>query len=110
MQRVINFLRRRQGSPAPPIRPNELRREVVQAERQRREARRTPAAAPRVPFDEATAPRLRPPVAASQPVAAVNPVVRALQSRSGLRQAWLMTEILGPPVALRGARHEDREP
>lgn len=108
MQRVIRFLRRRRGLPAPPMRPNELRRDVVQAERQRREVRRTPAA-PRVPFDEATAPRQRPPVAAAQPVAAVNPVMRALQTRTGLRQAWLMMEILGPPVARRGSRHEDRE-
>jgi hypothetical protein len=25
-----------------------------------------------------------------------------LKSRSGLRQAWVLKEVLGPPVALRG--------
>jgi hypothetical protein len=111
MQRVIDFLRRRLGgqAPAPQIRPNELRRDVVQAERQRREARRPPAAAQRAAFDEATAPRNRPAVSPVEPVATVKPVMRALQSRSGLRQAWLMTEILGPPAALRGSRREDLE-
>lgn len=111
MRRLSDVLRRRWGSQAqpPPMRPNELRRDVVHTERQRREARRTPAAVPRVPLDEATAPRQRPPLAAAQPVAAVNPVKRALQTRSGLRQAWVLAEVLGPPVALRGSRHEDRE-
>jgi hypothetical protein len=27
-----------------------------------------------------------------------------LTSRSGLRQAWVLKEVLGPPVALRGPR------
>ncbi len=30
----------------------------------------------------------------------------ALKSRSGLRQAWVLKEVLGPPVALRGP-HDD---
>ena len=110
MRRVRDFLRRRLEiyAPAPPLRPNELRRDVVQAERQRRDSRRVPAAGPRVPFDEATAPRQRPAVAPVQPATA-NPVLRGLQTRAGLRQAWLMAEILREPVAMRRFPHEDRE-
>jgi hypothetical protein len=111
MQRLRNFLRRRRGgqASAPPLRPNELRRDLVQAERQRREATRATVVAQRAAIDEELAPRNRPRVAPTEPAVSVNPVLRALQSRSGLRQAWLMTEILGPPVALRGVPYDERE-
>ncbi len=33
-------------------------------------------------------------------------MMSALKSRSGLRQAWMLKEILGPPAALRGP-HDD---
>jgi hypothetical protein len=102
MERIREFLRRRGGRGNPPqLRPNELRRDVVQAERRRREAGRARAAAPGAIYDEATAPRQRPPVVPARPVAPAHLLLATLKTRDGLRQAWLMSEILGAPVSMR---------
>ena len=107
--RALEALRRREGWPAErPLRPNELRREAVAAERLRREALRAEAAAggSRRPAEE----RRGPPAPPDPPTPAGGDgeprVVAALASRSGLRQAWLAKEILGPPRAL-WDRHGD---
>ena len=103
--RALAAVRRRVGEPAErPPRPNELRRDAARAERLRREALRADAAAsqPRHPPEEQRGQQGR---------EAGGPAVRGddaprlvteLASRSGLRQAWLVAEILGPPRALRG--------
>ncbi len=104
-RRTLGAIQRRTGAPAAGLlRPNELRLDVVRAERLRREARRPDAIAnpPRIPPEEPQS--LRAPTAETGP-ARRNPdpsLVAALKSRSGLRQAWLVKEILGPPRALRG--------
>jgi hypothetical protein len=112
MQRLRDALR--QGRLAEPpdrqFRPNELRLDVVRAERLRRETRRTePAIGPpgrsleelreRRPQEPLPTPatRSRP---APQPIA-------ALKTRTGLRQAWLLKEILSPPLALRDRYDDD---
>jgi len=97
IRRALQALGRRRGETAErPPRPNELRREALRTrataspqrilteERQERQERREPAAA-----------------RAGRPDGEPS-LVAALRSRSGLRQAWLVTEILGPPRALRG--------
>ena len=92
-------------------RPNELRLDVVRAERLRRETRRAePAVGPparsleelreRRPQEPLPAPATRS-HPAPQPIA-------ALKTRSGLRQAWLLKEILSPPLALRDRNDHDR--
>ena len=90
--------------PGRPLRPNELRRDTARAERLRLEALRAEAATsqPGRPPEERreqrepndAPPRTRP--------AGERRLVTALMSRSGLRQAWLLKEILGPPRAVRG--------
>ncbi len=112
MQRLRAALR--QGRSAEPpnrqYRPNELRLDVVRAERLRRDSRRTePAVGPpgrsleelreRRPQEPLPAPAVRSHPASQQ--------IAALKTRSGLRQAWLLKEILGPPLALRD-RYDDR--
>ena len=101
---TLGALRHRTGAPAAgPLRPNELRLDVVGAERLRREALRADAIVnpPRVPPEEPQSRRA--PTAETGPARrnADPPLVAALRSRSGLRQAWLVKEILGPPRALR---------
>ena len=103
--RVLDALRRRGGGSADqPLRPNELRLETVRAERLRREATRTRGGA---------LPARGSPEEQPEPVAPAVGTRReerqdhrsplaALTTRSGLRQAWLAAEILGPPLALRG--------
>jgi hypothetical protein len=92
-------------------RPNELRLDVVRAERLRREAQRVEPAASRParsleelqerrPQDSVPAPAARSPQISKQ--------FAALKTRSGLRQAWLLKEILGPPLGLRGSFSDDR--
>ena len=109
IRRILDALRRRQGEqePARQLRPNELRRDVVQAERRRREA--TPAArVGRFPpvSEEERAPR-KPPPALSEPQPVSQHALGAvLRSRSGLRAAWLAKEVLGPPPALLGMRED----
>ena len=103
--RVLGVLRRRAGAPAePPLRPNELRLDVVRAERLRREAsraRRSALPAPRSP-EEQIEPAEQ--VVESRPTRGPGtpPPLVALTTRSGLRQAWLINEVLAPPRALRG--------
>jgi hypothetical protein len=103
MQRMLDALRRLSGE-QPSMsqsRPNELRREVVQAERRRREIRAAEVATPRM-SEEERPPRERvvtPPVARE---IERNAFPGVLRTRAGLRQAWLMKEILDTPVALRG--------
>jgi hypothetical protein len=112
MQRLRDALRRsRSVDPSDrQFRPNELRLDVVRAERMRREVRR-PEPAPRQlgrSLEELRERRPQEPLPA--PAARSRPASRqiaALKTRSGLRQAWLLKEILGPPLALRD-RYDDR--
>jgi hypothetical protein len=91
------------------FRPNELRRDVVRAERLRRESHRVePAPArPQLSAEEQRARRAEPSMALAVPAPQVPSHVSALKTRSGLRQAWLLKEILGPPLALRGPFGDD---
>ena len=92
-------------------RPNELRLDVVRAERLRRETRRSePAVVPPERSLEELRER-RPPEPLPAPAARSHPAslqFAALKTRSGLRQAWLLKEILSPPLALRG-RYDDHD-
>ena len=93
------------------FRPNELRREVVRAGRLRQEAMPADAAARasrRAPEEE-RAPRERMPASHDAPATTERALISALKSRSGLRQAWVLKEVLGPPVALRGPRDDSFE-
>jgi hypothetical protein len=92
-------------------RPNELRLDVVRAERLRRDARRVEPAAgpPGRSLEELRERRLPEPLPA--PAARPRPAtqrIATLKTRSGLRQAWLLKEILSPPLALRGPYDNDR--
>ena len=110
MRRLRQALLRDFSSPTPQrtLRPNELRREVVREERLRREARQIdPLANRQGPSLEEQ--RARPPSSPVLPAVrarAASPHVSALRTQSGLRQAWLLKEILGPPLALRGPHHD----
>ena len=103
--RALDAMRRRVGEPADrPPRPNELRRDVARAERLRQEARRVEAATdqPRRPPEGGREQRAAGDAArAGHPDDQPRPLT-ALASRSGLRRAWLVKEILGPPRALGG--------
>jgi hypothetical protein len=92
------------------FRPNELRRDVVRAERLRRESYRVEPAPtrPQLSAEEQRARRAEPSMASAVPARQVPSQVSALKTRSGLRQAWLLKEILGPPLAQRGQTDEDR--
>jgi hypothetical protein len=116
MQRLRGALRR-ERSAAPPerqYRPNELRLDLVRAERLRREARRAEplSSVPARSLEELQVQEPGPqesPI--SSPANRPRPVARqfaALKTRSGLRQAWLLKEILGPPLALRDPYNDDR--
>ena len=91
------------------FRPNELRRDVVSAERLRRESRgvATAPTRPQLWAEEQRARRAEPSMASSVPARQVPSHISALKTRSGLRQAWLLKEILGPPLALRDAFSDD---
>jgi hypothetical protein len=109
MQRLRSALRgERSGEPLNrQYRPNELRLDQVRAERLRRDARRAEplSSQPGRSLEELQArasvtreapaadPATRPRPGASQ--------IAALKTRTGLRQAWLLKEILGPPLTLR---------
>jgi hypothetical protein len=98
--------REREATAGPFLRPNELRRDVVRAERLRRESlqpRREPDTG------SATEPRRedRPPQAVALPrTGTPHPAMAGLKSRSKLREALLLNEILGPPRSLRGPRED----
>ena len=111
MQRLREALRHASSAepPSRQYRPNELRLDVARSERLRREVRRTePAAGPSGrSLEEQRERRPREPLPA--PAARSRPAQQqfaALKTRSGLRQAWLLKEILGPPLALRD-RNDD---
>ena len=114
IQRLLAALR---GDPSaePPrrqYRPNELRLDTVRAERLRREAR--PAEpAPRQPVRsleerQERGPRESLTAPPAQPRRTPKPIA-ALKTRSGLRQAWLLKEILGSPLALRAPSNDDHD-
>jgi hypothetical protein len=115
MMQLLRDALLRSRSAEPPqrqYRPNELRLDTVRAERLRREARR-PEPAPRQPARsleelqaQARGPRQPLPSPATQQPRAPS-LIAALKTRSGLRQAWLLKEILGPPLALRGPSNDD---
>ena len=104
------------GSTEPPnrtYRPNELRLETVRAERLRRESRGAEPAGSLPGRSSEELQQRRPaepaataPTVQSRPVAAEFAVLR---TRSGLRQAWLLKEILGSPLALRVPNDHENE-
>ena len=114
IQRLRDALRPGQSVEQPyrQYRPNELRLDVVRAERLRRDARRAePAAGPPGRSLEELRER-RPPEPLSAPAARLRPApqqIAALKTRAGLRQAWLLKEILSPPLALRDPRTGDND-
>ena len=115
MQQLRGALRRERSGEPPQrqYRPNELRLDLVRAERLRREARHgEPLLAQPAPSLEELQ------VQAPEPreISTVGPATRprrgasqiaTLKSRSGLRQAWLLKEILGPPLALRDRSRDE---
>jgi hypothetical protein len=108
--RIFDVLRQRLAEQAPQrqYRPNELRREAVRTGRLHQEAPQADAAARasrRAPEEE-RAPRERMPASPDAQATTERALISALKSRSGLRQAWVLKEVLGPPVALRGP-HDD---
>ena len=109
IRRFLDALNRQMATQMPDrqFRPNELSREAVRAERLRRETRqaRAPQQAAPAPV-EAQAGRARPaPNLAPQRDAAS--LASSLRSRSELRRALLLKEILGRPAALRRHRDDD---
>jgi hypothetical protein len=111
MQRLRGALLR-VDSNQPPYRlprPNELRLEVVREERLRRDMRRAQqggTGVPPPPEEQRARPRV-PPVSPPVSARATSQFISALKSPSGLRHAWLLKEILGPPMALRGPHSEN---
>jgi hypothetical protein len=107
IRRLWDMLQRRvSDQPASrQFRPNELRLDVVREERLRRESRQF---APRANGSQLSLEERRPRRnLAEEPLAArastsPRPVV-SLKSRTALRQAILLKEVLDPPLALRGA-------
>ena len=107
LQRLRDALR--ELSDQPPnrqFRPNELRREVVRDERLRRETRRVEPvpSQPQLAVEEQRARRAQPAPTLAMPTREAPLRLSALMTRSGLRQAWLVKEILEPPMALRDPR------
>jgi hypothetical protein len=91
----------------PPRRPNELRLDLVRAERQRRETAQG-GYRPLLPASPtAEEARRAPPPAPTPPrkPRAPHPIA-SLRTRSGLRQAFLLNEILGPPRSIQGFGEE----
>jgi hypothetical protein len=107
IRRLFNALRREtaeQPSSVPP-RPNALSREVARAERLRREALRAEVTTHQraIPPQGERTRRDRQPLPSARGMHAT-PLTASLRSRSELRRALLLNEILGPPAALRGPR------
>ncbi|MDQ3694569.1 MAG: hypothetical protein M3464_13230 [Chloroflexota bacterium] len=97
IRRVLATLTRRGGAADPgPVRPNQLRREDVTAERRRREARRVQPTVMTAPPARAPHPAVSGPPRSAEPTM----LGMMLSSRSGLRQLLLAREVLGPPLAL----------
>ena len=113
IRRILDALRRGliEQVPERQFRPNELRREAVRTGRLHQEARQADAAARALrpaPEEE----RVPPGRASTVPDALSTTervLISALKSRSGLRQAWVLKEVLGLPVALRGPHDDDFE-
>ena len=108
LQRLRDALGRGRSDrhPSRQYRPNELRLDTVRADRLRREAQRgaSPANLPGRSLEEQHV-RREPAIAAPSASTRAEPwQVTALKTRSGLRQAWLLKEILAPPIALRDPR------
>ena len=108
--RILDVLWQRLAEQAPErqYRPNELRRDRVRTGRLPQEARQadTAARASRRAPEEERVPRERMPASPDAQATTERVLISALKSRSGLRQAWVLKEVLGPPVALRGP-HDD---
>lgn len=102
--RMLDALRGGSGSDVErPLRPNQLRRDQARVDRLRREQAFAARPAPtrqRRPPDSQPAPAALPDAPPGAP-GRRHPLAAALASRAGLRQAMLLTEILGPPKALR---------
>ena len=102
---------RREPMPATtqPLRPNQLSQEAARAERLRREALRAEPIGKLSERSHEELPERPEPVETPPPGPRVTDPwpVQALASRSAVRRAWLLMEILGPPRALR-SRSEDR--
>jgi hypothetical protein len=114
MQRLRDALRRGRFTEPPDrqYRPNEFRVDTARADRMRHEVRR-PAPAHRLPVrsleeQRARGPREELPALDTQP-RSVPRMISALKTRSGLRQAWLLKEILGPPLAMRNSSSDDSD-
>jgi hypothetical protein len=111
MQRLRDALQREYADQSLPrqFRPNELSRDVVRAERVRRESHRVEPAPtrPQLSAEEQRARRAESSMASAVPARRVPSHVSALKTRLGLRQAWLLKEILSPPMALRDRNDED---
>ncbi len=111
--RIFDVLKQRLAEQAPErqYRPNELRREVVRTGRLNQDARQADvdARASRRAPEEERAPRERMPASPDAQATTERALISALKSRSGLRQAWVLKEVLGPPVALRGPRDDGFE-
>jgi hypothetical protein len=110
MQRLRDALRRSRSVEPPhrQYRPNELRLDTVRADRLRRDALRAEPAASQ-PGRSPEEPQVRrrpetPAVAQSRPAPRQ---ITSLKTRSGLRQGWLLKEILDLPVALRDPYNDD---
>jgi hypothetical protein len=110
IRRILDALRRGliEQAPERQFRPNELRRDVMRTGRVHQEARQADVAARasrRAPEEE-RAPRERMPASPDAQATTERALISALKSRSGLRQAWVLKEVLDPPVSLRGP-HDD---
>jgi hypothetical protein len=90
---------RRELLPEPPT----IRREPI---------RRPTQPPPRAPNRESQAPPHRPslPVASTRTSDATRALIRELSTRDGLRRAFVLTEILGPPVSMRDPRDGSFDP
>ena len=113
MQRLRDALLRdfSDQHPSRQLRPNELRRDVAREERLRREPDRTEPSPrrPRLALEEQRPQRDPALPEHPAPARAHPPHVSALKTRSGLRQAWLLREILAPPMGLRGPLDGDND-
>ena len=110
MQRLRDALRRSRSVEPPhrQYRPNELRLDTVRADRLRRDALRAePAASQPGRSPEELQVRRRPETPAAAQSRSAPRQIASLKTRSGLRQGWLLKEILDLPVALRDPYNDD---